>query len=141
MFIRRSRNRSKKNRFCEIYKFSEKKKFRPWCGMTVPKIKAEIKKKISENLSSQILPDRSCYIYAEIKIKTLTENKNKKIRMYPSCERINEILDNISDDDLQILGINKHCKLNNYQGTSNPNLFPVPPVHIRPSFRAIDNRQ
>jgi DNA-directed RNA polymerase II subunit RPB1 len=118
--------KSKRNRFVKVHELAGKAKFclrsQQNCGLKVSKIKVEIKKSTS-----------AINIYSEtdtidVDEKGGADKKKQRINLTPDI--ITEILDNISDEDCAILGMDK----------SRPSdmihkIFIVPPVHVRPSLR------
>ena len=120
--------KSKRNRFLKVHDLASKAKFcmRPQqnCGIRVPKIKVEIKKATSViNMYSEI-------DILDVDEKGGADKKKERINLTPDV--IIEILDNISDEDCRILGIDPD--------RSKPSdmihrVFHVPPIHVRPSLR------
>lgn len=115
--------KSKRNRFHRVHELVAKTKFCNSCGLRVSKIKVEIKKSTS-----------AINMYSET--ETLDDDKGgidkKKQRINLTPEIISDILDNISDEDCRIIGMNP--------ARSRPSdmihkVFHVPPVHVRPSLR------
>lgn len=120
--------KSKRNRFFKIHELASKAKFcmkpRQNCGMRVSKIKIEIKKSTS-----------AINMYSETEMldtdaKGGFDKKKQRINLTPDV--IMDILDNISDEDCKILGIDPE--------RSKPSdmihkVFHVPPIHVRPSLR------
>lgn len=120
--------KSNRNRLIKIHELASKANFcmrnNQNCGIRVSKIKIEIKKSTS-----------AINIYSEtdaidVDEKGVSDKKKNRLNLTP--EMISEILDNISDEDCRILGIDPN--------RSRPSdmihkIFLVPPVHVRPSLR------
>ncbi len=122
------RIKSKRNRFVKVHELASKAKFclRPNqnCGIRVSKIKVEIKKITS------IINIYSETDTIDVDDKGASDKKKQRINLTPDV--IAEILDNISDEDCLIMGIDPK--------RSRPSdmihkVFIVPPVHVRPSLR------
>lgn len=113
---------SKRNRFVKVHEIAGKTKSCLNCGMKVSKIRVEIKKATS-----------AINMYSETDAIDAGDDKNaKKHRVNLSPEIISGILDNMSDIDCSILGIDPD--------RSRPadmihKVFHVPPIHVRPSLR------
>ncbi len=122
------RIKSKKNRFHKVHELASKAKFclrqQQGCGSRVSKIKVEIKK------STSVINIFSETDTIDVDEKGGPDKKKQRINLTP--ELITEILDNISDEDCRIMGIDPE--------RSRPSdmihkVFHVPPVHVRPSLR------
>jgi DNA-directed RNA polymerase II subunit RPB1 len=120
--------KSKRNRFLKVHELASKAKFcmRPQqnCGIRVSKIKVEIKK------STAVINMYSETEAHDADEKGGTDKKKQRINLTPDA--ISEILDNISDEDCRILGIDPE--------RSKPSdmihkVFHVPSIHVRPSLR------
>lgn len=118
--------KSKRNRFVKVHELASKAKFclRPQqnCGIRVSKIKIEIKRSTSAiNIYSDtdVLDDDG---------KGGTDRKKQRINLTPDV--IADILDNISDEDCHIMGLDRLRPSDMIH-----KVFHVPPVHIRPSMR------
>jgi DNA-directed RNA polymerase II subunit RPB1 len=118
--------KSHRNRLAKVHDMASKVKYcmreNQGCGIQVSKIRVEIKKKTSV-----------IDVYSEIDIAEGDDKKEKKKQRLPlTPDLIADILDNISDEDCMILGIDPK--------RSRPSdmihkIFPVPPIHVRPSLR------
>ncbi|XP_065639477.1 uncharacterized protein LOC136072252 [Hydra vulgaris] len=118
--------KSKRNRFLRIYELVSKTKFcnNDNCGLRVSKIRVDIKKATS-----------AITVYAETETLDADDKggaDKKKQRIILTPEIISEMLDNISDEDCRIIGMDP--------SRSRPSdmihkIFHVPPVHVRPSLR------
>jgi len=117
--------KSHRNRLAKVHDMASKVKNcmreNQGCGIQVSKIKIDIKKK------ANIIE-----VYSEVEIPEDNQNTKKKQRLQLTPDMIADILDNISDDDCMILGMDPK--------KSRPSdmihkVFPVPPVHVRPSLR------
>jgi DNA-directed RNA polymerase II subunit RPB1 len=120
--------KSKRNRFVKIHELASKAKFCLYpqneCGIRVSKIKVEIKKNTS-----------AINMYSETDTidtdeKGGTDKKKQRLNLTP--EVISEILDNIPDEELLILGMDPK--------RSRPSdmihkVFHVPPIPVRPSLK------
>ena len=116
--------KSKRNRFVRIHELVGKTKFCNHCGLRVSKIRVEIKKKTS----AIIMYSETDTIDADD--KGGTDKKKQRITLTP--EIISDILDNISDENCRIIGMDPT--------KSKPSdmihkIFHVPPVQVRPSLR------
>lgn len=120
--------KSKRNRFSKIHELAGKTKFcmnpNGNCGIRVSKIKVEKKKTTS-----------SINMYSETETFDADERggvDKKKQRINLTPDMISDLLDNMSDEDSRILGMDPD--------RSRPSdmihkVFHVPPVHVRPSLR------
>lgn len=118
--------KSKRNRFVKVHELTSKAKFctRPnqGCGIRVSKIKVDIKKSTS-----------AINIFSETEIidddgKGGSDRKKQRINLTPDV--IAEILDNISEEDLRIMGLDRTMPSDLIH-----KVFHVPSVHVRPSLR------
>lgn len=117
--------KSSRNRLAKVHSMASKVKNcmrdNQGCGIQVSKIKIDIKKK------ANIIE-----VYSEVDVPEDAQNTKKKQRLQLSPDMIADILDNISEEDQMILGMDPK--------KSRPSdmihkIFPVPPVHVRPSCR------
>jgi DNA-directed RNA polymerase II subunit RPB1 len=123
------KNKSKRGRFAEVRNMAKGVQYcqRPGygCGTPVSKIKVEIKKTTCaiNIVSESIVPGDEA---------EGGENTKKKLKQILTPEMCYDILDNISDNDCLILGIDPR---KSRPRSMIQSVFPVPPVPVRPSAK------
>ena len=123
-------SKTNKNRFTEIKKLCSAVKYSPYSGAPQPSLKVEIKK--NQGLI-YIIAEYNVSINDELDLpgtnagEVIVDNK-KKITQILTAADCYHLLKNISDEDCEILGIERPEKM-------ILTIFPVPPVAIRPSVR------
>lgn len=116
--------KSKRNRFVKVHVLASKVKFCNNCGIRVSTIKVEINKKTSAiNMYSETDT-------LDVDDKGGSDKKKQRINLPP--EVVSEILDNVPDEDLIVIGMDPD--------RSRPSdmihkVFHVPPIAVRPSLK------
>lgn len=112
---------SKRNRFVKVHEMAGKTKTCLNCGMKASKIRVEIKKATS-----------AINMYSETELIDGDDKSVRKHRVVLTPDIISGILDNMSDEDCNMLGIDPD---RSRPANMIHKVFHVPPIHVRPSLR------